>query len=611
VKVSKIGRHEPCHCGSGRKYKKCCLDKDREEESKIAVARQGRARDPLPPQPPPYMEPYVAAKIFESSEEFAELKRRHPHKASQYWTPSGVAELATDDILARLKGLGVDGSRDRFLALAAGETSAWEVSRRWRVELDERPASRFDEDFIGLAACELWKRYCPERPSKEMLDDWMQEGYQCMKAADAAHACELWWKVWEVVRERLTPEMTTTRAAASVFRGTQLLFNWLQDFSMELGSAAWRDAAWVERGARFCREVLAQLRDEEELFLQVLRMELGGLLFVGGRDEEGEDVFQAMIRERPDSAAGYVHLADAFERRGRHKGSTADLERALATLQEALDRPYWIMATREEYWPHLDEGGDVYWAGRKEMEPGDLVFFYRTAPRKAITDIYEVAPTGMTIDPWGSWHGLWFDLEKVTAIPDIPFSKLRTDPVLSKWGIIRRQFQGVVSEPVTHAVYNRLLELIPDDLCTENGLEPEELAPTGSSGSFASEEEFEDAVVEPLVRRMGLGMKRQHVCTFQIGSQATRGRVDFLLKDGDRPVALIESKVKIVNDAQLQTAVAQARSYALQLGLPTFLIGGPEGLWLYRLDLNRESLVDHWTGDGVDADEVRRLLLAG
>ncbi len=23
----KIGRNDPCHCGSGRKYKKCCLDK--------------------------------------------------------------------------------------------------------------------------------------------------------------------------------------------------------------------------------------------------------------------------------------------------------------------------------------------------------------------------------------------------------------------------------------------------------------------------------------------------------------------------------------------------------------------------------------------------------
>ena len=26
--VQHVGRNDPCHCGSGRKYKHCCLDKD-------------------------------------------------------------------------------------------------------------------------------------------------------------------------------------------------------------------------------------------------------------------------------------------------------------------------------------------------------------------------------------------------------------------------------------------------------------------------------------------------------------------------------------------------------------------------------------------------------
>jgi hypothetical protein len=26
--VPQLGRNEPCHCGSGRKYKKCCLEDD-------------------------------------------------------------------------------------------------------------------------------------------------------------------------------------------------------------------------------------------------------------------------------------------------------------------------------------------------------------------------------------------------------------------------------------------------------------------------------------------------------------------------------------------------------------------------------------------------------
>lgn len=31
VKLQKLGRNDPCYCGSGKKYKKCCLERDRKE----------------------------------------------------------------------------------------------------------------------------------------------------------------------------------------------------------------------------------------------------------------------------------------------------------------------------------------------------------------------------------------------------------------------------------------------------------------------------------------------------------------------------------------------------------------------------------------------------
>jgi hypothetical protein len=39
------GRNEPCHCGSGRKYKQCCLPKD---EAEAAKARAAAAAEPAP-----------------------------------------------------------------------------------------------------------------------------------------------------------------------------------------------------------------------------------------------------------------------------------------------------------------------------------------------------------------------------------------------------------------------------------------------------------------------------------------------------------------------------------------------------------------------------------
>ena len=47
------GRNEPCHCGSGKKYKHCHLAED-EEADRIARAQQASA---APPTAPPEDEP--------------------------------------------------------------------------------------------------------------------------------------------------------------------------------------------------------------------------------------------------------------------------------------------------------------------------------------------------------------------------------------------------------------------------------------------------------------------------------------------------------------------------------------------------------------------------
>ena len=38
-----IGRNDPCHCGSGKKYKKCCINKDQAAEHKALEANWNKA----------------------------------------------------------------------------------------------------------------------------------------------------------------------------------------------------------------------------------------------------------------------------------------------------------------------------------------------------------------------------------------------------------------------------------------------------------------------------------------------------------------------------------------------------------------------------------------
>jgi hypothetical protein len=55
-----LGRNDPCHCGSGKKYKHCHLDKDeaaeREARAKAAdeaVVKPAEGAEAPPPPPPP------------------------------------------------------------------------------------------------------------------------------------------------------------------------------------------------------------------------------------------------------------------------------------------------------------------------------------------------------------------------------------------------------------------------------------------------------------------------------------------------------------------------------------------------------------------------------
>ena len=56
--MSKVGRNDPCPCGSGKKYKKCCMAKDEASEAGSDVSQE-----PADKQPEPHFPPARAAEI--------------------------------------------------------------------------------------------------------------------------------------------------------------------------------------------------------------------------------------------------------------------------------------------------------------------------------------------------------------------------------------------------------------------------------------------------------------------------------------------------------------------------------------------------------------------
>jgi hypothetical protein len=350
VTMSKIGRNERCPCGSGKKYKQCCLRRD----------EANRRAQPLPAQipwtpniSPPHawslptptpsrttrglkLHPHVIAKIFEESEQFTQMKRAEPKRAAAFWTNSRLAAMSTDDILTKLADLGVETSPEAFIAASAPFHSAWDLSATWKA-LGPRRIDRHDDDFLGMAATELWRRFCSDRPSFEMLDDEMQEGYRCSRLGDAVAACTLWQETWARLRLRLTPSMRTCDDAEYGFPGTQCLFNWLQDFRLELHNASIDDPAWAPRGIELCRAAIEQFPDEQ--FVPSFRADVAEFYFLSGDTEEGERLLRQLIAEDPDAPEAYAVLSDCLEQQARRGQPPGDLQPAILLLEQALARP--------------------------------------------------------------------------------------------------------------------------------------------------------------------------------------------------------------------------------------------------------------------------------
>ncbi len=294
--------------------------------------------------------PYVVARISEDPRSAGKnkgLRKLIERGLREGWTIKKVAAMSTDAIETQLQAYGVAHSCERFLALAEGRTSAWSLSEVWLASDPTRCRGK-DEDFLGLAACELWKRYLPDRPSIEMIDDWMQEGYSLFEERRREDACDIWWRVWTTLYARFRPEMTTMDATAPIYSGRQSIFNWSQDFELELGNVARGDLRFAALGRQYCSEWIAQFCEEDEHLQVNFQRALASFLFRLGETEQTAAVLHSIVEKWPGNIWGYVALADAYSHffAGEYD-LPFDLEKAKSYLKKALALPGLDRADRE------------------------------------------------------------------------------------------------------------------------------------------------------------------------------------------------------------------------------------------------------------------------
>ena len=390
----KPGRNERCPCGSGKKYKRCCLHKDEQAASEALAEQAAEAekraeaarfapnqaarflsrsapgapslgagpRDAGPLGAGPLgagplgaaggtglsmlrcgFTPAAAEAVARGSElpgcethpwVRAQLRDRlklGPGNKPPRVSISSVRGMNTEAIVQELERAGVAIDMSGFADLARGHGSAWALSETFEA------APSADPEFVGLATCELWRRLLADRPSLEMLDELMQEGYDAFEERDTQRACETWLRMWDGVLSALPPEVQTLRQADALFPGLNSLGNMRGDFETELHNLALRDQDMARRGLEISERMAA--RFSADTTNRGLRRQQAELLFMLGKTREGEALLDQVIADYPDHPGAYASLADHLGHGFPGPGRPVDLPRAIAVLERALARP--------------------------------------------------------------------------------------------------------------------------------------------------------------------------------------------------------------------------------------------------------------------------------
>lgn len=290
--MAKIGRNELCPCGSGKKYKKCCIDKP---EPKF------RQRESL-------------------------------------WTYEEVYQMDTAEIVEKLESFGIHFDKEVFLQDIQQFYSAEQLSENWFKKF-RVTAKGFDEDFPWFAAWILWERLAPSYIlSMEQMDDLIEAGVDLISKNKPGMACDVWLKVWDALKYRFKPEYTKLEYYDEQYKGSFFVSNFCQDLENELQNAGLEDKSYFEKRIAYCREFLRYFPDEEELIVHNTRRAIAESYAGLGNYEQAELECKKLVQDYPANPWAYVTWGDMYFDREDYAKAKEIYEQGLAIAKDKEDQ---------------------------------------------------------------------------------------------------------------------------------------------------------------------------------------------------------------------------------------------------------------------------------
>ena len=326
---------------------------------------------------------------------------------------SDAKQLTDAFLLAKLASFGISLERSSLERLCARALSAEEIVK----PLLDRPSFRgkdtLESDWIWICVSALWERWFPDEPCFELLDDKMYSGYQLLASKrGATSACRVWLEAWnDVLRLFDKGGMRSIKEFDEKFRGSQFLFNWIQDLQDELWNAGLDDREFLTARIALCEEGLRRFSDDDELTTQNRRRALADTYFELGERATGEALYREWLRLDPAWGWGWVGWADCYRftrREAKDPGRSEQLLREGLAVADVRDRDEILermVEVCEEQGRHAEAEEFQRQAehGRASTKRGSTLSSTGTALRLR-TD-FEMGDEGAPLNEWSDLKG--------------------------------------------------------------------------------------------------------------------------------------------------------------------------------------------------------------
>ena len=279
----------------------------------------------------------MVEKRMASDAKFRKLAAARPLRSDAQRLPEG-------DLLAKLRSFGIHLDRPSLERLSKQALSAEEIAQPLLDQYTSKSQrEELGRDWIWICLVTLWQRWFPDEPSFEGLDDKMQAGYELLASAGARAACPPWLNAWaEVLRLLDKGSLRSISEFDDRFRGSQSLFNWIQDLEQELWNAGLEDRQFLTARIAVCEEGLRRFATDDELMTENRRRALAESYFELGETDKAEALYRDWLKADPGWGWGWIGWSDCYR---FTRTESQDFQRCEQILREGLsltedrDRP--------------------------------------------------------------------------------------------------------------------------------------------------------------------------------------------------------------------------------------------------------------------------------